>query len=354
MISCRTIVRVACLALAACLALPPASADGAGATPSALVKLTRLKRGALAHVVVAYGTVQASNAGGKVLMAPESAVVGVVDAHLGQRVRRGAPLVTLLPSPQSSVAYQQAKSALKVAKNLVKSTRKLFSLHLATTQQLAQAQKAQSDASAKLKALNDSGAGGAYVLRAPFPAIVTALTIHSGEIVTEGSPLLGLAAPSRLVLAAGVVPAQALEVRAGDHAAVKAAGSDHWQAAHVSVGGAAADSGSGLVPVQIALPPGKFLPGEVAEARITTRQVRGYVVPHRAILVNDSGATYVVQAANGIAHEVPVRVLNSNGDRDVISGALDPHAALVLTGNYQLKNGMRIRVADPGRSGAKR
>ena len=346
------IASVVCLAVlglaAAAWRALPARADGTqAAASSVLVTLTRLKRGTLPHVVAAYGTVRASNSGGKVLMAPESAVVGVVDAHLGQQVRAGAPLVTLLPSPQTSVAYQQAKSALMVAKDLVKSTRRLFTLHLATTQQLAQARKAESDARVTLHALHASGAGGAYMLRAPFESIVTALSVHSGDIVVVGSPMLTLAAPSRLVLSAGVVPAQAREVHAGDRATVKAAGSDHWVSARVAVGGAAANLASVLVPVQIALPPGKFLPGEVAEARIVTAEVLGYVVPHRAILVNDSGTPYVVQALNGIAHKVPVRILDSDTDENVIAGALDPHAALVLTGNYQLEDGMRIRLADP-------
>ena len=347
MIAAVVCLGVGCLAAAAWLELP-ARADGSEATvPSVLVTVTRLRRGTLPHVVAAYGTVRASNSGGKVLMAPESAVVGVVDAHLGQQVRAGAPLVTLLPSPQTSVAYQQAQSALMVAKDLVKSTRRLFTLHLATTQQLAQARKTESDARVTLHALRASGAGGAYVLRAPFEAIVTTLSVHSGDIVTVGSPMLTLAAPGRLVLSAGVVPSQALEVHAGQRAAVKAAGSDHWVRARVAVGGAAASPASGLVPVQIGLPPGKFLPGEVAEARIVTAEVLGYVVPHRAILVDRSGRTYVVQALDGIAHQVPVRVLDSDTDQNVISGALDPHAALVLTGNYQLKDGMRVRLADP-------
>ena len=351
--SCRMIVRAAGLALAACLTLPaPAAAAGTG--PSVLVTLTRLRRGTLPRQLTAYGTVRASHTGGKVLMASASAVVGTVAAHFGQRVRAGDPLVTLLPSPQTSAAYQRAKSALMVANNLVESTRKLFSLHLATSQQLAQANKARIDARATLKALRTSGAGGAHVLRAPFTAIVTALSVHTGDIVNEGSPLATLAAPGRLVLVAGVVPSQALEVRAGERAEVEAAGSDRWVPARVVLGGAAAESGSGLVPVRIELPPGKFLPGELAQARITTARVRGYVVPHQAILVNDGGSTYVVQAANGIAHKVAVRVLAYNAGKDVIAGALDPHAALVLSGNYQLDNGMRIRLADPARGGAKR
>ncbi len=346
--------RVICLAIAAMLALPPALAAGAGSGPSALVTLTRLKEGSLPSVLTAYGVVRASNTGGKSLMAPGSAVVGAVEAHLGQPVRAGEPLVTLTPSSQSGAAYQQAKSGLAVADNLLKNTRQLFKLHLATSQQLAQAEKSQIDARAALIALQASGAGGGHVVRAPFAAVVTGLSVHPGDIVSAGTPMLTLAAPNRLVLAAGVVPALALRIHIGDPAAVRATGTNQWLKGTVVVCGAATDPSNGLVPVQVALPPGRFLPGEFAVARITTAQVRGYVVPHKAILINESGATYVVQAVNGIAHKVPVRVLDEINAKNVISGALDPNAPVVLTGNYQLENGMKIRLAGPARIGATR
>lgn len=345
------IARIVCLAVAAIVALPPALADDA---PSALVTLTRLKEGSLPSVLTAYGAVRASNSGGKSLMAPGPAVVGAVQAHLGSRVRAGAPLVTLMPSSQSAAAYQQAKSSLLVADNLVKNTRQLLQLHLATSQQLAQARKTQSDARATLSALQASGAGGSHVVRAPFAAVVTGLSVHAGDIVSEGSPMLTLAAPDRLVLATGVVPALALRIHVGDSAQVRPTGTDQWTSGRVVVCGAATDPSTGLVPVQVALPPGHFLPGEFAVARITTGRVRGYVVPHKAILINDSGATYVVQAVNGIARKVPVRVLDENNAANVISGALDPHAPVVLTGNYQLDNGMKIRLAAAAKSGAAR
>jgi hypothetical protein len=115
--------------------------------------------------------------------------------------------------------------------------------------------------------------------------------------------------------------------------------------------GAASIPNTGLVPVQIALPAGKFIPGQVARARITTAEVKGFLVPHAALLVNERGAPYVVQAVEGIAHKVPVRVLDEYDDQDIISGALDPSAAVVLAGDYQLENGMHIRIAKSGEPG---
>jgi len=114
---------------------------------------------------------------------------------------------------------------------------------------------------------------------------------------------------------------------------------------HVLLRGSMIDAQTGLVPVDIALPPGNLLPGQMAEAAIEAEKVEGYVVPHEAVLVDDLGAPYVIQAADGIARKVAVHVLLANGREDVVEGPLDPAASLVLAGNYQLEDGMRVRTA---------
>jgi multidrug efflux pump subunit AcrA (membrane-fusion protein) len=352
----RSIAWVTCLGISAAIALPLVLAradDAPDANTSVLVTLTRLKEGSLPHVVTGYGTVEPSAAGHKIVMAPASAVVAEVDVRLGEEVPAGAPLIRLAPSPATAASYTQAKSALSVAERLVASTRKLLLVHLATVQQLADAEKSESDARSALQALQAVGADGLHVFRAPFRATVTAVPTIPGSIVAEGAALLDLAAPQSLVLNVGVVPAQAAAIHANDAAAVQVIGGSRSVAAKVLLRGAVAEADTGLVPVEISLPPGSFLPGEMARAAITTAEVRGYVVPHEAILVNDSGDSYVVQAVDGIAHKVKVRVLDAQGDRDVISGALDARAPLVLSGNYQLDDGMKVRLtATPPAQGA--
>lgn len=344
----RLLAAVASLALGAAFAPPPAHAnDAPDSNSSVLVTLTRLKEGSLPQVVIGYGTVEPSAAGHKTIMAPVAAVVAEIDVRLGEEISAGAPLIRLAPSPATAASYTQAKSALSVAERLVASTRELVAGHLATAQQLADAQKSESDARSQLQALEAVGAGGSHVIRAPFRAIVTTLSTTPGSIVAAGAALLDLAAPQSLVLNVGVVPAQAAAIHANDAAAVRLIGGTQPVPAKVLVCGAVAEADTGLVPVEISLPPGGFLPGEMAQAAITTREQRGYLVPHEAILVNDGGEPYVVQAVDGVAHKVPVRVLVAHGNQDVISGKLDARAPLVLTGNYQLDDGMKIRLADP-------
>ncbi len=103
-------------------------------------------------------------------------------------------------------------------------------------------------------------------------------------LATEGTALLELAPPGNLVLQVGVAPASASSIRPGNAAQVTPVGGSQAYAGRVTLRGAIVDPSSGLVPVQISLPPGAFFPGQTAEAAITIGTVQGYVVPHSAIL----------------------------------------------------------------------
>jgi membrane fusion protein (multidrug efflux system) len=324
------------------------------ASATVYVQQLPLRQGTLPVTVTAYGVVQADASARNTIMAPVAARVGAVYVHLGQEVANDAPLLQLVPTPPTASAYAQAVSAFKAATAAAQRTQQLLDEHLATRQQLADDQKAESDARAALTALQTQGAGGPTTLRAPFHAIVTALPINTNALVTEGTPLLDLAPPGNLVLQVGVVPAQAVAIRTGNAADVTPVGTNQSHAGRVALRGSIVDASTGLVPVQISLPGADFFPGETAQAAITTGTVSGYVVPHAAILVDDSGDTYVVQTEKMVAKTVHVRVLAAHGDEDAIEGPLDATAPVVLSGNHQLQDGMKVRLTeapDSGKSG---
>ncbi|HUY84727.1 MAG TPA: hypothetical protein VMU86_09120 [Steroidobacteraceae bacterium] len=333
---------VAVLAVIVLRASPAGAADDPA---SVLVQTTPLVAGSLPRTIMAYGTARPAPAARIALMAPAAAIVAAVYVHTGEPVAKGAPLIELRPTPASAADYAAAASAQRVARDALVRTRQLRAERLATEQQLAAAEKAASDASAALAALSAQGGGGPKILRAPDAAVVTALTASRQAIVAAGAPLIELAQAHGLVLVVGVVPAQALAISVGGAAVIDPIGGRGHIMGRVTMRGAAVDAASGLVPIDIALASDAMLPGEAAEASITVAQVPGYVVPHQAILVNQSGGTYVVQVEGGAAKTVPVRVLVAGGARDVIAGALDRGAPVVLAGAYQLQNGMKVRYA---------
>lgn len=333
-------------------ALPSRPAEQPG-QPAAtvLVQLAKLEKGSLPRVTSAFGRVEPGPSARQTIQAPLAALVDEVYVKAGEEVAAGAPLIRLGPSPATAASFTQAESAVRVAQDTERRTRSLLAQHLATAQQLADAGKAVSDAQASLTALRAEGASSPQVVKAPGQAIVTAVSTSLGALVTPGTALLDLARPGALLLRVGLTPGEAATVKSGNEARITSLGASSAISGHVLLRGSVIDAQTGLVPVDISLPPtGGLLPGEMAEAAITTGEVEGYVVPHAAVLVDPKGATYIVQAKDGVAHHVPIRVMLSAGDRDVISGAVDSAASLVLAGNYQLEDGMRVRTveAKPG------
>jgi RND family efflux transporter MFP subunit len=345
----RCLLRICFVAIAA--AMRPAAAQ-TQSEPSVLVQLTSLHEGSLPRIVTAYGRVQPATSARQTVMAPLSAVVRDVYVRPGEKVAKDAKLLRLTPSPAATASYVQAESAARVASQLVARTRQMVTQHLATAQQLADAEKSEADAHATLNALQVQGADGPKDLRAPFDAIVTTIASSPGSIVTEGAPLLELIKPEGLVLGVGVIPEQANSVTAGDAVTIAPIGGGSALRSTVSLRGSVVDTGDGLVPVQIAIPADKMFSGEMARADIVTGETKGYVVPHEAILVDGQGKPYVVQSVNLTARKVPVRVLGAEGEDNVITGQLDPAAPLVLSGNYQLDDGMKMRVAEAGSKAA--
>jgi membrane fusion protein, multidrug efflux system len=315
--------------------------------PSVQVQVTTLQKGSLPKTVTIFGKVEASAGMREDVTAPSTAIVESIFIKPGQPVNAGTALIRLGPTPQTAAAYKRAVSALNNARDLLQHMKALLAEHLATRQQVEDAQKAVSDAEATLNALVAEGADTPKIISASSRGVVTGVSAALGAIVNAGTLLLSIAQTNGLVLRAGAVPEQAETIHKGDAAEVSALGADQTSSGSVLLRGSIVDSTTGLVPIEIGLSPGKFLAGQTAQARIVTGTVEGYIVPHEAVLVNEHGAPYVVQAKDMIAHHIPVKILLSAGTTDVITGALDPQAALVLAGNYQLKDGMHVRIDDP-------
>ena len=331
------------------LACGPAAADD---TPSVLAKLAPLTKGGLPNLITVYGQVGPDSAGRQALIAPVEAAVTNVFVRTGQPVTKGEKLVELTPSPNSATSYEQAKSALSLATNVVQRTRSLVASHLATQQDLAQAEKNESDARATFDALSSQGAAGAHDIVAPFDAVVTQIQASPGDVVSQGSAVIELVQPNGLMVIAGVVPSEAKSVAAGDPVTLTPIDGGAPVQGNVTFLGSFVDSSNGLVPVDVSVPQGGALLGEMFRADIDVGNINGYLVPHHAVLVDDSGVPYVVQSDKMVAKIVSVKVLDSNGDQDVISGPLDPSMPLVVDGAYQMSDGTPIQVDSSGGTAA--
>jgi len=311
--------------------------------PSVLIQTQAARQGSVPRMLTAYGSVQPSpNGGSEALSLLRAGRVTRVTAVLGQTVRRGQSLVTVTADPAALAAYRQATSAMTLATGEHTRISQMLSQHLATRDQLAQAEKAVADA--------------------PFDGVVSALLAAPGARVAAGAPLVTLARSDRYVAAVGVEPGQrgllapnqAVQVQPLD-------GGSSVPGSVLAVGGML-DPQSRLVPVMVSLTSGggqpdasgTLLPGGPVRAVVTVGEMRGWLVPRNAVMTDTAG-TYLFQVNGTTAARVAVRVVGTSGDTTVVEGPIDASRAVVTSGNTQLQDGglVRMQQADAGRTAAK-
>ncbi len=348
---CRVPARTAaCLLLCACaFALAPAASARAEPAVSALVRVQTLQRGELTQSVDGVGTVQ--TAGGRTLQVSfaRPVLVREVLVRAGQTVRRGEPLLVVAATPAARATYLQASDALRFARAQLQRVQALAKQQLATRSQLDAARKAVADARAALAAATAQGLGRLLQrVDAPFDGVVDAVATAPGARLAAGVTALSLAPSTGLQAVVGVDPHDALRLRAGSVAHLRAVfdPSEKTRATVLSVAGRV-DPASGRVDVALALPATAhwLLPGLAVQASMPLRAWRGWVVPRQSVLRDAQGRAYVFQDDHGRARRVAVEVEADEGERSAISGPLQPALPLVVLGNYELRDGMALRLA---------
>lgn len=345
-------------ALAATLALLAAWAGPARADEPviATVDAVTVRRAPISQQVRAYGIVAASSSSVTSINLPYAARIRKVLVLPGQTVARGAALVVVQADPAAVLAASQATSALTLAHGELERTRSLFAAGLATQSQLAAAQKALNDAQQGLAAQHQMGVrGGDVTIAAPFAGVVSQLTALPGDQIQAGATIAQLAAVAnsssrQANVTLGVDPSAAASIHAGDAVVLHGLSTalEHANpAGRVVVAGAAIDLQSQLVNVGANVPLGgtAFIPGTHVSADIATQTGTWWVVPRTAVLSDTKGA-YVFQVTpKHTAQRVDVVVRVESGNRYGVDGPLDAAEPLVVTGNYELQNGMAVRMA---------
>ncbi|CAE6716335.1 efflux RND transporter periplasmic adaptor subunit [Paraburkholderia domus] len=360
-------LRIASYAMSlACAALMSAGVHAAGAASASTgddaadqsvvsVQTVRVQRGIIAQPVRAYGIVAASASNLTTVNLPYLARIVQMRVQAGQSVTRGTPLFVVQADPAAVLAANQAKSAVTLAQGELTRTQSLYDKGLATQSQLATARKAVEDAQQALAAQNQTGvANGNKVIAAPIDGVVLQVSAAQGDQVQPGVAILQLAGgngrDARANVALGVEPSDVPAIHAGDTVTLHGLSTSLAKAAadgRVVLVGASVDQQSQLVNVGANVPLGQsaFIPGTRVSADIATRSGTHWVVPRAAVLKDDKGA-YVFQITpQNKAHRVAVVTQVENGDRYGVDGPIDGTQGLVVSGNYELKDGMAVRAS---------
>jgi RND family efflux transporter MFP subunit len=266
--------------------------------------------------ITVYGRVRPDPAAVLTVSLPHGGLITRVAARLGQRVSRGDTLLELSTAPAARMQFVQARSAVDYAERELARQQRLLKEQLATAAQVDGARKALADAQSSLQAMEAQGAGQSLeTLNAPMDGIVTALSVKQGERVQADTAALSLAGGEHLVAVLGVEPEDLAGLRVD-------------------------------APVRLH---SVFDAGLTVDSRLT--DIHAMVDPRTGLvqvlapIPGDAAGRFVFRIIDGKARRVAVQT-GLQGDGWVeVSGGLKPGAPVVVSGNYELSDGMAVRVA---------
>ena len=321
------------------------------AEPRAQVQTRPLAVHNLKKTVVAYGQVQADPDHISSISLPRAGTINSLLVRLGQRVSKDQELLKLDTAPRVRMDYQQAKAAVDYARSKLKQTQTLFSQQLATRDQVAAARRNLTDAEAKLKAQVKLGSGKKMtIIRAPFAGIITELKVSQGQRVQADTNAMLLASGETLIVPLGVEPEDAGSIRPGMKVVLESLFEQRWRVeAEVTTVLAMVNPTTRLVDVLTQVPPSKSIPlmlGNRIKGTITIKEESTLAVPRNAVLRDARGA-YLFIVQNSHAHRVGVTPGLREGDLLAIEGPLKAGDAVVILGNFELKDGMAVQEVQP-------
>ena len=322
------------------------------AKPSARVTLVPLQVGAIAQTLEAFGVIESAPGADQAIPAPYDCVVRDVQVTVGSSVAAGDVLLEIAPSPDALLLLDTARSALVVADKNLSAAQERYDLKLATNVDLAVASQAEADAKAKVDSLQARGLGHDGKIRALTAGVISRIEATRGSLVLMGAPLVTVAT------------AQGREARLGIEGGDRALVTQNQPAtltssertvpvtvdSHVRSVGAALDAATGSLEARVPVPAtAPLLLGEHVRATIQIGlHTSTLIVPRNAVLPDgEAQVLYTVSGDKAVRHEVTLGI--ASADRLEVQGAgLKAGDAVVVTGNYELSDGMAVQIEKPG------
>ncbi|MBV8782036.1 MAG: efflux RND transporter periplasmic adaptor subunit [Phycisphaerae bacterium] len=325
------------------------------AKPVAMVQMGTISAGTVMRNIVAYGTVVTQPGVVAVYSVPFECRVGRLNSAAGQPTSQGMPLITITPSPDAQLQYQEAKITLAAAKRDLSQTQERFNSKLATVSDLSQAQQVVNIAELHLKNDEDRGLNktSGTTLTATSSGVVSKIDVQVGQIVPAGQPLVETIAANQIEVRLGVEPAQVATLKDGQEVKLFAMGTDAGDGIRgkIRLITQRVDPDTRLVDVFVSPTDKKLMLDSFIRAQLMQTSPSGLVVPRSAVLPDDEGnLLFTVKDGHAVKHVVNV-LFESNEQTLISADGIAAGDPIVVVGNYELEDGMSVVAQAPPTTG---
>ncbi len=316
----------------------------------ASVSVVPLRMTELTIDITAYGDVVPAPGAIQVVSVPYESRVDSVMVSEKQKVSRGDALLGIEASPNALLELDQAQNASDIASKKLGHVKELFALKLATNAQLLEVQEADRQASAKLESLQKRCVQGKRALRSDVTGLISKVNIQEGAIVPAGNPLMEIVAQDRLEVRLGMEPEDVNRLVPGQSVNLYYVNVSYPQGALGKIRkiSRAVNPATRLVDVFVTLPASaEYLLGEYIRGSIRMASSSGLVVSRSAVLPEgENQVLFTVQDGRAVKHIVKV-LLEDDKEIYFSAAGLKPGDQTVVLGNYELKDGMAVRIVKP-------
>ena len=282
--------------------------------------------------------------------APYAGVITRIDAGLGDVLKAGAPLAQW-SSPQLADARRQMREAQLDVQNaqaaLARDQAMLADgIIPAARLQISQnkfhaAQAALQAKQAELRSSGASSGGSDYAgasLTSPLNGTLVQSMVTVGQRVEAGVPLFKVADTRQLQLDLVLSPEKAAQLKVGDAVSVP---SRQAKAVLIGISRAVDAAQQAQARARVTQPgslsAGEVLPVQLHPAAMATQAAQAaWQVPARAVIAHQMQSWVFVASAQGFV-PTPVKVLSSNDEHSVVSGALSDKQQVAVTGLASLR-----------------
>ena len=324
--------------------------DEKPAEPTCRVRVTALKRGVLERSVIALGVLTIPAPATHVVSQPMETIAHELRVSVGTAVTPDTVICEVSLTAEAVSIRAQALAARDTARASLTQAKERLALHLATAAEIQQAQQALAQAE-PTAAMWEHREDGMQEVRAGMTGVVAKLDIQAGQVVASGAPMAEIAGPQREIRF-GCEPGDAARIPVGQAIRVSAPRRPDLP----PVTGRVAAISSTLTPetrlqdlivhlddtataFTANLPVGESVAGEI---RFPLPEA--WIVPRDAVVVEEhEGAVFTVIDGKAVRH--PVSLLGSVGSESAVSAEdLKPDDAVIVQGNYEVEDGMRVAV----------
>jgi RND family efflux transporter MFP subunit len=318
--------------------------------PSASVQVSIAQYMPMSKSLTVYGTVSFPLEQTQQISVQNEVRVLQIFVTQGQRVNKNDPLLQLTPSGNAKLTFENAKTSVEFAKKELDRLLKLRVQFLATNADIQVATQNLTKAEAELRNLqtqqqNENG----NILRSNSDGIVLAVNVQTGQIVPPNTALLSFASDDKRQIRLGIENEDLAEVHLGQQVIITPLQNEKLEfIGYIKNITGQIDPNTGLIDVIVLLDKApELISGSMVRGRIIIKHTSNTIAIPRSAVLYLQDKPYIFVAVNGKAQQRWITVGDDNGQFVSILSGLKVNEKVVVVGNYELTDGMVLRMELP-------